>query len=107
MIHFFILTFLELTPTGIDKFSMTNNKERHNVSRLRISALFFLLAFFMFPGTGHAYLDPGTGSYFLQLLIAAFVGASFALKLYWRKLKSLYARIRHKEQKESDRETDD
>jgi hypothetical protein len=74
------------------------------VSRLRIIAIFFLLGFFMFPGTGHAYLDPGTGSYFLQLLIAAFVGVSFALKIYWRKLKSFYHRLRHKE---SESETDD
>jgi hypothetical protein len=36
----------------------------------------------------HAYIDPGTGSLILQGLIAAFVGAAFALKnFYYTKVK--------------------
>jgi len=31
---------------------------------------------------GHAYLDPGTGSFLLQLLIAAFLGATFLFRNY-------------------------
>jgi hypothetical protein len=34
-----------------------------------------------------AYVDPGTGSYFLQILIAGILGTAFAVKLYWRKIK--------------------
>ena len=34
-----------------------------------------------------AYLDPGTGSYFIQMAIAVFVGGLFALKLFWSKIK--------------------
>jgi len=33
-----------------------------------------------------AYVDPGTGSYLIQLLIASILGGLFALKVYWRKL---------------------
>jgi len=33
-----------------------------------------------------AYIDPGTGSYLIQLLIASILGGLFALKVYWRKL---------------------
>jgi len=33
-----------------------------------------------------AYVDPGTGSYLLQLLIATVLGSLFALKVYWKKL---------------------
>lgn len=36
----------------------------------------------------HAYLDPGTGSMILQGIIAALVGASVVLKVYWYKMKS-------------------
>ncbi len=36
-----------------------------------------------------AYLDPGTGSYVFQILVAALLGASVAVKIYWRKLKRL------------------
>jgi hypothetical protein len=40
-----------------------------------------------------AYIDPGTGSYMLQLLIAAFIGISFAIKVYWKKIKTFLSGI--------------
>ena len=36
-----------------------------------------------------AYIDPGTGSFLVQALIAAFAGIAVTMGLYWRKLKSL------------------
>lgn len=39
------------------------------------------------------YLDPGSGSYIFQLLIAALFGALFLLKVYWRRLKAFVARL--------------
>jgi hypothetical protein len=39
-----------------------------------------------------AYLDPGTGSFIFQTIIALLVGASFAIKTYWQRIKSLFAR---------------
>lgn len=38
-------------------------------------------------GRAYAYIDPGTGSYFLQIVIAGVVGAAFTLKLFWRRLR--------------------
>jgi hypothetical protein len=38
------------------------------------------------PLKGHAYLDPGSGSFILQILIASLVGAAFVVKAYWRKI---------------------
>jgi len=49
--------------------------------------LFFILALVFSPLKSYAYLDLGTGSYMLQLLIATLVGALYALKIYWRKIK--------------------
>ena len=47
----------------------------------------------------HAYMDLGTGSYVLQLFLAGFLGALFAIKMYWRSLKNtlrnLLSRNRH------------
>jgi len=40
-----------------------------------------------FPRNAHAYLDPGTGSYLFQLLLAALLGGLFAIKLFWKKIK--------------------
>jgi len=51
--------------------------------------------------TACAYLDPGTGSYVLQLIIAALLGGVFALKVFWNEVKafmtSLFSRGRHEE----------
>ena len=40
-----------------------------------------------------AYLDPGTGSFLLQLLLATFLGGLFLIKAYWKRLKGFFARI--------------
>lgn len=42
-----------------------------------------------------AYLDPGSGSMFLQLLLAGVAGAVVLLKMYWHRLLS-WLRIRTK-----------
>ena len=34
----------------------------------------------------HAYVDPGTGSVVLQMVIAGALGAAFTLKRFWRKI---------------------
>ncbi len=40
-----------------------------------------------------AYLDPGTGSLLLQMLIAGIIGAMYTIKLYWYRLKIFVAQI--------------
>ena len=45
---------------------------------------------FLFPKDAHAYLDPGTGSYILQLLIASLIGGLFVIKTYFQKIKSFF-----------------
>ena len=42
----------------------------------------------LLPEPAHAYLDPGTGSYIFQLLLAGLFGAAFAIKLFWAKIKA-------------------
>jgi len=50
----------------------------------------------------HAYVDPGTGSYLLQLLVATLFGALFAIKVFWARIKRLANKVtvgslRHKQ----------
>lgn len=40
-----------------------------------------------------AYLDPGTGSMILQLIIAGLVGFGFAIKMFWSNIKGFCAKI--------------
>lgn len=55
------------------KISMLNNYFNY---MMMLTKLFFFvaLAFFAISGKAHAYLDPGTGSYFFQILAASFLG---------------------------------
>lgn len=43
--------------------------------------------------TAGAYIDPGSGSIVFQALIAGAMGASLALKVYWRRFASLVSRL--------------
>jgi len=55
-------------------------------------AVFFMWLPCIFPINAYAYLDPGTGSFFFQLIIAAILGGLFTLKLFWVKIKSAFLR---------------
>ena len=41
----------------------------------------------------YAYIDPSSGSYFLQMLLASLLGALFAVKMFWRRIKSFLVRL--------------
>jgi hypothetical protein len=51
----------------------------------------------------YAYLDPGTGSYIFQLLTATFLGAVFAIKVYWQKIVQLFKKSSTKFQDDADK----
>ena len=40
-----------------------------------------------------AYLDAGTGSYVIQLLVAGFFGFLFALKVFWKRIRAFLSRL--------------
>jgi hypothetical protein len=40
------------------------------------------------PASAHAYIDPGTGSFVIQGIIAAIVGVGFAIKMFWHRIKA-------------------
>ena len=41
------------------------------------------------PKTAFAYLDPGTGSILLQIIIGGVAGLGVVAKLYWHRLRGL------------------
>jgi hypothetical protein len=40
-----------------------------------------------------AYLDPGTGSLVLQLILGGAIAATAAIKLYWQRTKDIFRRL--------------
>jgi hypothetical protein len=45
------------------------------------------------PSVAQAYLDPGTGSYVVQLLIGGLLGGLFALGVFWRRVLAFFRRL--------------
>ncbi len=73
----------------------------HFTTIFALFALFFLI----FSEEAYAYLDPGTGSYILQLIIAGLLGGLFALKMFWSKVKNFFVNVfsrRNKHEKTED-----
>lgn len=44
----------------------------------------------IFALDAHAYLDPGSGSMFLQLLLGGAAGLLLAIKIFWRRILSMF-----------------
>ena len=42
---------------------------------------------------GEFYLDPGSGSFLIQLLIAALLGGAFVVRSYWGKILDFFRRL--------------
>jgi len=40
-----------------------------------------------------AYLDPGSGSILIQVLVAALLGAAFLIKVYFGKIKTFFGKL--------------
>jgi len=53
---------------------------------------FLSAMFLLWPTSAHAYLDPGTGSYIVQILIAILVSIGIVLKHRWSQLTSFLSR---------------
>ncbi len=58
---------------------------------LKIIAL--SLAFLSLARQAHAYLDPGTGSYVVQILIATLAGGAYLVVSSWSKVKGFLSSI--------------
>jgi hypothetical protein len=56
-------------------------------------ALVGAVSLLVLPVDAFAYLDPGTGSYVLQMIIAGLLGAAFAVKMSWFRIKRFFLEL--------------
>ncbi len=57
-----------------------------------LAGAFFML-FFVFVDNAFAYLDPGTGSYIIQMILAAVLGIGVAIRLFWGRIKNFLKKM--------------
>ena len=50
----------------------------------------------------YAYIDPASGSYIFQLIVAGLLGGLYAVKIYWKSLKSFMGNLFRKNKSVSD-----
>ena len=62
---------------------------KHSIC-LQLFIIFLII--FGYSNLSFAYIDPGAGSMFLQLLLGGIAGAIVVLKLYWHKLTRFFRR---------------
>ncbi len=61
---------------------------------LAIHTLMDMITIFLLPlARQQAYLDPGSGSYFVQLLLASLMGALFVLGVYRKKVTDFFRNL--------------
>lgn len=62
--------------------------------------LFFIISL-LFPVQAMAYIDPGSGSAIMSAIIGFFVAVVLVVKIYWYKLKAIFARKSSPENKQN------
>lgn len=66
---------------------------------LKIFTVLFFLICMIYPRDCFAYLDPGAGSYILQIFLGVIFGAFFILKDFRNKIKIFFVNLFSKESK--------
>jgi len=54
------------------------------------------------PDKNTAYLDPGSGSFIFQLIIASLVGGAFIVKTYWKRIIAYFQKFFSKNPKDGE-----
>ena len=63
---------------------------------MNIRTLILLILGICFAGSAHAYLDPGSGSMLLQVILGGIAAVGVALKLGWHKIVIFFGRCKKK-----------
>ncbi|GAH84215.1 unnamed protein product [marine sediment metagenome] len=54
-----------------------------------LAALFVLVL----TRQAYGYIDPGTGSFILQVLLASLLGTAVAVKMFWRQIVGYFGKL--------------
>ena len=52
-----------------------------------------VLSSLFFPQKAYAYLDPGSTSFILQIILAMIAGGIFGVRLFWKNIKSFFKNV--------------
>ena len=86
-------------PAGEATFGRTQSNERRRLNQHLQGKLFMMarifalsaLSVFVCASPAYAYIDPGAGGFFLQLLFAGIGGALVVIKIYWKRIVKIFS----------------
>ena len=65
---------------------------KNEMTIYRCFGLASIVSLLVMPVQAQAYLDPSSGSMLLQIVIGAFLAGLVTVKMYWRKICSVFRR---------------
>jgi len=70
------------------------------MKKISKNIIIFSLFLIILPKISRAYLDAGSGSYVVQIVIAILAGGAFAVKIFFRQIKRFFFKIFSRNQKD-------
>lgn len=52
-----------------------------------------LVVLAMTESTAYAYIDPGTGSFLVQVLLATLLAVAASVRIFWQRIKDTWQRL--------------
>ena len=65
-----------------------------------LSAIILIVALTLFSTPAYAYIDPASGSMFIQALVLAIAGGLLTISVYWQRLKAFLGFGKRQEDKD-------
>ena len=72
-------------------FRLRCPKRPHNLGKyLKLFFAALIIELFFIQKNAYAYINPGSGSYIFQILIAFLFGAAYMVKIFWTRIKTWF-----------------
>lgn len=63
------------------------------ISRLATWIAALLVFWAIAAPSAHAYIDPGSSSFIIQIMVGAAAGAGLAIATFWRRIRAFFSRV--------------
>ncbi|MBA7680534.1 hypothetical protein ES703_88851 [subsurface metagenome] len=70
--------------------------------KITISLQFIFIINIIFPGAVYCYIDPGTGSFIIQIIIAGVVGSLIVIKIFFKRVKDFFRKRKNNDKEEKE-----
>lgn len=78
-------------------------KKNDLVFRIGLFCVCLAVGFIAAPPKAYAYLDPGLGSFLVQMLIAFLLGIMMGVKTFWGRIRAFFSRFKPSRKDKADK----